>query len=50
MIVSTLKKAIELSPFDNITKYLILLTDALPTKGNEPFKATLRKHQWQAKE
>ncbi|HLC50305.1 MAG TPA: VWA domain-containing protein [Candidatus Nanoarchaeia archaeon] len=40
-IVSTLKKAIELFPSDNITKHLILLTDALPTKGNEPFKATL---------
>ena len=40
-IVSTLKKAIELFPSENITKHLILMTDALPTKGDEPEKATL---------
>jgi len=40
-IVSTLRKAIELFPRDNITKHLILLTDALPTKGDEPEKLTL---------
>ena len=40
-IVSTLQKAIELFPSDNITKHLILITDALPTKGDEPEKSTL---------
>lgn len=41
-IVSTLQKAIELFPRDNITKHLILITDALPTKGDEPEKLTLQ--------
>jgi len=40
-IVSTLQKAIELFPSGNITKHLILLTDALPTKGDKPEKSTL---------
>ena len=40
-IVSTLQKAIELFPSEGITKHLILITDALPTKGDEPEKATL---------
>ena len=40
-IVSTLQKAIEIFPSDNITKHLILITDALPTKGDEPEKSTL---------
>ena len=40
-IVSTLQKAIELFPSDKITKHLILITDALPTKGDEPEKSTL---------
>lgn len=40
-IVSTLKKSIELFPSGNITKHLILLTDALPTKGEAPEKSTL---------
>ncbi|MBI2124730.1 VWA domain-containing protein, partial [Candidatus Pacearchaeota archaeon] len=40
-IVSTLRKSIELFPSDKITKHLILLTDALPTKGDEPEKSTL---------
>lgn len=40
-IVATLKKAIEIFPSENITKHLILLTDALPTKGDEPEKSTL---------
>ncbi len=40
-IVSTLQKAIELFPIGNVTKHLILLTDALPTKGEEPEKLTL---------
>ena len=40
-IVSTLRKVIELFPSENITKHLILITDALPTKGDEPEKSTL---------
>lgn len=40
-IVSTLRKSIELFPSDEMTKHLILLTDALPTKGDEPEKSTL---------
>jgi len=40
-LVATLRKAIELFPSDNITKHLILLTDALPTKGDNPEKSTL---------
>ena len=40
-IVSTLQKAIELFPNGNITQHLILITDALPTKGDEPEKSTL---------
>ena len=40
-IVSTLKKSAEMFPGDNITKHLILLTDALPTKGDDPEKSTL---------
>ena len=40
-IVSTLRKSIELFPNDTITKHLILLTDALPTKGDTPEKSTL---------
>ncbi len=40
-IVSTLQKAIELFPNENITKHLILITDALPTKGEQPEKSTL---------
>ena len=40
-LVSTLRKSIEMFPNDTITKHLILLTDALPTKGDEPEKSTL---------
>ena len=40
-IVSTLQKAIELFPSEKITKHLILITDALPTKGDEPERSTL---------
>jgi|TARA_B100001964_G_C14259572_1_gene614573 Mg-chelatase subunit ChlD len=41
-IVKTLKKSIELFPNENITKHLILITDALPTIGKEPEKETLQ--------
>ena len=40
-IMATLQKAIELFPSGNITKHLILITDALPTKGDEPENSTL---------
>ncbi len=43
-IASTLKKSIEMFPDRNVTKHLILITDALPTKGkedNNPENATL---------
>ncbi|MBI1936268.1 VWA domain-containing protein [Candidatus Woesearchaeota archaeon] len=40
-IVSTLHKAVEIFPSESITKHLILITDALPTKGDEPEKSTL---------
>ena len=39
--VGSIRKAIELFPNGNITKHLILLTDALPTVGKEPEKETL---------
>jgi len=41
-IVATLRKAIELFPNENITKHLILITDALPTIGKEPEEETLQ--------
>jgi len=40
-IVKTIKKAIELFPSIDVTKHLILLSDALPTAGKEPEKETL---------
>ena len=40
-IVATLRKSIELFPSEGITKHLILITDALPTVGEEPEKNTL---------
>lgn len=40
-IAKTISKAIELFPNKEITKHLILLTDALPTVGREPEKETL---------
>ena len=41
-IVKTLRKSIELFPNQEITKHLILITDALPTIGKEPEKETLQ--------
>ena len=41
-LVATLKKSIELFPNQEITKHLILITDALPNIGKEPEKATLQ--------
>jgi Mg-chelatase subunit ChlD len=40
-MVATLKKAAEVFPSDDITKHLILITDAIPTKGKDPENATL---------
>ena len=40
-LVSTFRKSIELFPSDDITKHLILITDALPTKGDEPEEKTI---------
>ncbi len=40
-IAMTISKAVELFPIKEITKHLILLTDALPTVGKDPEKETL---------
>ena len=40
-IASTNSDAIELFPNKNVTKHLILLSDALPTKGKKPEQSTL---------
>jgi Mg-chelatase subunit ChlD len=40
-IVQTIRKAVEMFPSNDITKHLILLTDALPTKGKKPEQETL---------
>ena len=40
-IALTIEKAIEIFPKDNVTKHLVLLTDAVPTVGNDPNKNTL---------
>jgi Mg-chelatase subunit ChlD len=40
-IAATIKKSIELFPNLETTKHLLLLTDALPTRGDDPLKETL---------
>ena len=40
-IAATLQKSIELFPHDDSTKHLILITDAMPTKGEDPEKLTV---------
>ncbi|HLD86885.1 MAG TPA: VWA domain-containing protein, partial [Candidatus Nanoarchaeia archaeon] len=40
-IAASLRKALDLFPNEDITKHLILITDALPTKGEDPEKHTL---------
>ena len=40
-IAKTINKAIELFPAKEVTKHLILLTDAMPTVGKNPEKETL---------
>lgn len=37
----TIERAIEMFPRDNITKHLVLITDANPTVGDDPSKNTL---------
>ena len=41
-LVATLRKAIELFPSKNVTKHLIMITDAMPTIGEKPEEDTLR--------
>ena len=40
-IALTIEKAIEMFPRDNVTKHLVLITDAAPTVGTDPSKDTL---------
>jgi len=40
-IVATVKKSVDLFPNDNVTKHLVLITDALPTVGDDPEEQTL---------
>jgi Mg-chelatase subunit ChlD len=40
-IAATIRKSVELFTGENVTKHLILLTDAVPTAGDEPEKETL---------
>lgn len=40
-IADTILKAIEIFPSENVTKHLMLITDAMPTIGLEPEKETL---------
>ena len=41
-LVSSLRKSMELFPNENITKHLILITDALPTIGKDPENDALK--------
>ncbi len=41
-LVSTLRKAIEIFPNEDVTKHLILITDALPTTGESPEEDALK--------
>jgi|TARA_B100001964_G_scaffold242359_1_gene316950 Mg-chelatase subunit ChlD len=41
-LVASLRKSVELFPNENITKHLILITDALPTIGKEPEEDALK--------
>ncbi|MBW2984621.1 VWA domain-containing protein [Candidatus Woesearchaeota archaeon] len=41
-IVKTIEKAIELFPDEKITKHLILITDAMPTVGDDPENLTIK--------
>jgi len=41
----TIDRSIDLFPNDNITKHLVLITDAIPTKGEHPEEKTLESVQ-----
>ncbi len=41
-IAETIKKAIELFPDENVTRHLIIITDALPTAGKKPRDDSLK--------
>jgi Mg-chelatase subunit ChlD len=40
-MAATIRKAVEMFPSTDVTKHLLLLSDALPTKGEDPEKETL---------
>lgn len=40
-IANTILKSVEIFPSENVTKHLVLITDAVPTTGKEPEKETL---------
>ena len=40
-LAATIMKSVEMFPTTNATRHLLLLTDALPTKGNRPESATI---------
>lgn len=40
-IAGTIRKAMEMFPAENVTKHLVLLTDAVPTIGQDPKQNTL---------
>jgi len=41
-LAATIRKSIEMFPSENVTKHLILLTDAVPTIGKNPEQMTLQ--------
>ncbi|MFC1691374.1 VWA domain-containing protein [Nanoarchaeota archaeon] len=41
-LAATIRKSIEMFPTSDVTKHLLLLTDALPTVGEKPEKETLK--------
>ncbi len=40
-IAKTVERAIRMFPSDNVTKHLVLITDAVPTVGDDPFRETI---------
>jgi Mg-chelatase subunit ChlD len=40
-IAETIKKAVEMFPKSDVTKHLVLITDAMPTAGNKPEHDTI---------
>jgi len=41
-IAKTIRRSIGLFPSKNVTKHLVIITDAMPTKGKKPKKETLK--------